>query len=123
MDIYSLARTFLFQLDAETAHDVTLQSLKLAQKAGALHLYPVPIVCQPRQVMGITFPNAVGLAAGLDKNGAAINAMANKMGANFFKLVDRRLLEALCRASLPDLPWSMHIVRERGKKKLIFFSF
>jgi len=85
MDIYSLARTFLFQLDAETAHDVTLQSLKLAQKAGALHLYPVPIVCQPRQVMGITFPNAVGLAAGLDKNGAAINAMAS-LGFGFIEV-------------------------------------
>jgi len=85
MDIYSLARTFLFQLDAETAHDVTLQSLKLAQKAGALHLYPAPIVCQPRQVMGITFPNAVGLAAGLDKNGAAINAMAS-LGFGFIEV-------------------------------------
>jgi len=85
MNIYSLANTLLFQLDAETAHDVTLKGLNLAQKAGVFHLYPAPIVCQPRQVMGITFPNAVGLAAGLDKNGAAIDAMAS-LGFGFIEV-------------------------------------
>ena len=69
MNIYSIAKPFLFQLDAETAHDLTLKSLRFAEKAGFLSLYPSAPKCQPRKVMGIEFPNSVGLAAGLDKNG------------------------------------------------------
>ena len=76
MDIYSLAKPLLFQFDTEVAHDLTLKSLKLAEKTGALVLYPAPPVCQPRVVMGIIFTNPVGLAAGLDKNGAVIDGMA-----------------------------------------------
>jgi dihydroorotate dehydrogenase len=85
MNIYSLAKPLLFQLDAEVAHDLTLASLNLAQKTGLLHLYPAAPVCQPRQVMGISFPNAVGLAAGLDKNGAVIDAMA-QLGFGFIEV-------------------------------------
>jgi len=76
MNTYSLIKPLIFQLDAETTHDLTLKSLKYAEKSGLLKLYPTAPVCQPRQVMGITFPNAVGLAAGLDKNGAVIDGMA-----------------------------------------------
>lgn len=76
MDIYSLAKPLLFQLDAERAHDVTLKSLKLAEQFGTLALLAKPPLCQPRQVMGLTFPNPVGLAAGLDKNGAYIDGLA-----------------------------------------------
>lgn len=85
MDIYSLAKPLLLQLDAEVAHDLTLKGLKIAQTAGLLHLYPSPIICESRTVMGITFPNAVGLAAGLDKNGAVINAMAS-LGFGFIEI-------------------------------------
>lgn len=85
MDIYSLAKPLLFQFDAEAAHDLTLKSLKLAEKTGALALYPKPPVCQPRDVMGIPFPNAVGLAAGLDKNGAVIDGMAG-LGFGFIEV-------------------------------------
>lgn len=85
MDIYSLAKPLLFQFDAEVAHDLTIKSLKLAQKTGALALYPAPPICQPRSVMGITFPNAVGLAAGLDKNGAVIDGMA-ALGFGFIEV-------------------------------------
>jgi len=85
MNIYSIAKPFIFQFDAETTHDLTLKSLKYAEKSGLLKLYPVPPVCQPRQVMGITFPNAVGLAAGLDKNGAVIDGMA-ALGFGFIEI-------------------------------------
>ena len=85
MDIYSLAKPLLFQFDAETAHDITLKSLKLAEQLGALALYPTPPVCQTRQVMGIHFPNPVGLAAGLDKNGAVIDGMA-ALGFGFIEV-------------------------------------
>jgi dihydroorotate dehydrogenase len=85
MDIYSLAKPLLFQLDAERAHDVTLKSLKLAEQAGALALLAKPPLCQPRQVMGLTFPNPVGLAAGLDKNGAYIDGLA-ALGFGFIEV-------------------------------------
>ena len=85
MDIYSLTKPLLFQLDAEVAHDLTLKSLKFAQKAGLLHFYPSPINCESRTVMGINFPNGVGLAAGLDKNGSVIDAMAS-LGFGFIEI-------------------------------------
>lgn len=85
MDIYSLAKPLLFQIDAEKAHDLTLKTLKLAEKSGALSLYPKAPACAPRQVMGLTFPNAVGLAAGLDKNGAVIDGMA-ALGFGFVEI-------------------------------------
>jgi dihydroorotate dehydrogenase len=85
MNTYSLIKPFIFQLDAEMTHDLTLKSLKYAEKTGVLKLYPAAPVCQPRQVMGITFPNAVGLAAGLDKNGAVIDGMA-ALGFGFIEI-------------------------------------
>ncbi|HNU66866.1 MAG TPA: quinone-dependent dihydroorotate dehydrogenase [Methylotenera sp.] len=85
MNIYKLISPLLFQFDAETVHDFTLNSLKTAERLGALKFYPAPPVCQPRQVMGITFPNAVGLAAGLDKNAAVIDGMA-ALGFGFIEV-------------------------------------
>jgi dihydroorotate dehydrogenase len=85
MNLYQLSKSILFQLDAEIAHDFTLSSLKWANQLGALNLYPKPPICTSRQVMGITFPNAVGLAAGLDKNGAVIDGMS-KLGFGFLEI-------------------------------------
>jgi dihydroorotate dehydrogenase len=85
MNIYSLASPVLFQFDAEASHDFTLKSLKTAEHLGALKLYPAPPVCRPRQVMGITFPNPVGLAAGLDKNATVIDGMA-ALGFGFIEV-------------------------------------
>lgn len=85
MNIYSLASPLLFQFDAEASHDFTLKTVKTAERLGALKLYPAPPVCRPRQVMGITFPNPVGLAAGLDKNATVIDAMA-ALGFGFIEV-------------------------------------
>ena len=85
MNIYSIIKPLLFQLDAELAHDITLKSLNWAEKTGLLGLYPKPAVCIPRQVMGLTFPNPIGLAAGLDKNGAVIDGMA-ALGFGFIEI-------------------------------------
>ncbi|NOT69235.1 MAG: quinone-dependent dihydroorotate dehydrogenase [Methylophilaceae bacterium] len=74
--LYSLIKPLLFALDAESAHNLTLKALKISEACGVLALLPKPPVCQPRQVMGIHFPNAVGLAAGLDKNAAYIDGLA-----------------------------------------------
>ena len=85
MDIYSVFKPLLFQLEAERAHDLTLKSLKMAALTGALVLLPKPSVCTPRQVMGLTFHNPVGLAAGLDKNGAYIDGLA-ALGFGFIEV-------------------------------------
>lgn len=85
MDIYSVFKPLLFKLDAEKAHDLTLKSLRFAAKAGLLRLLGKPPVTRPRQVMGLTFPSAVGLAAGLDKNAACIDGMA-ALGFGFIEV-------------------------------------
>ena len=85
MNLYQRAQPLLFQLDAEFAHDFTLSTLKYAEKLGALNLYPKAPVCTPRKVMGLIFTNPVGLAAGLDKNGAVIDGMA-ALGFGFIEI-------------------------------------
>lgn len=74
--MYSLLRPLLFKLDPETAHHVTLDALQTTYRLGVLPLIAQRPKPDPRSVMGLTFPNPVGLAAGLDKNGAYINALA-----------------------------------------------
>ena len=85
MNLYQHAQPLLFQLDAELAHDLTLKTLKFAQKSGALSLYPTAPACLSRTVMGLTFANPVGLAAGLDKNAAVIDGMA-ALGFGFIEV-------------------------------------
>jgi dihydroorotate dehydrogenase len=73
--LYALARPLLFSLDAETAHHLTLPALRRAAALGLTSLVAKP-AADPRTVMGITFPNPVGLAAGLDKDGSYIDGLA-----------------------------------------------
>jgi dihydroorotate dehydrogenase len=84
MNLYRIAKPFLFQLDAELVHDLTLKGLKVSEQLGLLSWMKQPI-CQPREVMGLTFPSPVGLAAGLDKNGAVIDGMA-ALGFGFIEV-------------------------------------
>ena len=81
---YALLRPLLFALDAETAHRLTLRTLNALDRAGLLPGAPVPENCV-RNLMGIGFPNPVGLAAGLDKNGECIDALA-KLGFGFIEI-------------------------------------
>lgn len=76
MNVYPLLKPLLFKLDAEKAHDLTLDSLKRAEQLGLLALAGRPLADQPKKVMGLNFPNPVGLAAGLDKNAMVIDGMA-----------------------------------------------
>ena len=82
--LYSLARNALFCLDAEHAHELTLATfrnfprLATAPFAGRPH-------CSPVELMGLTFPNRVGLAAGLDKNGECIDAWS-RLGFGFIEV-------------------------------------
>ncbi|MFO1414996.1 MAG: quinone-dependent dihydroorotate dehydrogenase [Burkholderiales bacterium] len=74
--LYPLARSFLFALDPETAHHVTFASLDAAARWHLAGLVGTRVAAQPVTVMGIAFPNRVGLAAGLDKNGAHLRGLA-----------------------------------------------
>jgi dihydroorotate dehydrogenase len=80
---YSLLRPLLFRLDAERAHDITLALLDAAARVG---LPPVrPAAASPLRIMGLEFSNPIGLAAGLDKNGAHIDALA-RLGFGFIEV-------------------------------------
>ena len=83
--MYSLLRPLFFQLDAEKAHHAGLAALNTAYKLGLMPLIAQPVTGTPVEVMGIKFPNAVGLAAGLDKNGACIDALA-ALGFGFIEI-------------------------------------
>jgi len=76
MNLYPLLRPALFSLDPEVAHNVTLKLLNLAEKTGLSHLSQASSDNKPLTVMGLNFKNPVGLAAGLDKNGDYIAALA-----------------------------------------------
>lgn len=82
--LYALTRPLLFSLDPETAHNVALPALKRAAACGLTSLIAHP-QSDPRTVMGITFPNPVGLAAGLDKDGAYIDGLA-ALGFGFIEV-------------------------------------
>ena len=83
--IYSLARPLLFALDPETAHRVTLETIRKLDSLGLVPAAPpAPVQCE-RTIMGIRFPNPVGLAAGLDKNGDYIDALA-RLGFGFIEI-------------------------------------
>ncbi|MGL3044705.1 quinone-dependent dihydroorotate dehydrogenase [Acinetobacter pecorum] len=80
--LYSLARPLLFSLAPERAHELTLSLLKSSHKMGLMRQN---VAAKPVTCMGIEFPNPVGLAAGLDKNGAYIDALASQ-GFGFIEI-------------------------------------
>jgi len=74
--IYPIARFFLFRMDPEHTHDLSLKWLARIEKSIFRFLITQKQVSDPVNVFGIEFPNRVGLAAGLDKNGSCIDAFA-----------------------------------------------
>ncbi|MEY3798817.1 MAG: hypothetical protein RLZZ406_118 [Pseudomonadota bacterium] len=85
IDRYSLLRPWLFCLDPEQAHNLTLNNLDRAQRWGLLERLMSKPVADPRTICGITFANPVGLAAGLDKDGKHIDALA-ALGFGFLEI-------------------------------------
>ncbi|MGZ0077967.1 quinone-dependent dihydroorotate dehydrogenase [Methylomonas sp. YC3] len=85
MNLYPLLRPLLFSLNPETAHHVTLDLLKLAQHSGLSVLSKPKVSDKPVEVMGLNFKNPLGLAAGLDKNGDYIDALAD-LGFGFIEI-------------------------------------
>jgi dihydroorotate dehydrogenase len=82
---YALARPFLFRLDPETAHEVTMNALARSQGTLLARAYCGGRVSDPIRLAGLTFPNRVGLAAGLDKNARCIDGLA-AMGFGFVEV-------------------------------------
>lgn len=82
--LYTLARPILFSMEPEKAHHLALPALQAMTGLGLGKLTGSRID-DPREVMGIRFPNAVGLAAGLDKDGAYIDGLAT-MGFGFIEV-------------------------------------
>ncbi len=82
---YALTRPFLFGLDPEQAHDLTLGALACLQNTPAQSLWAQTRVDDPVTVAGLRFPNRLGLAAGLDKNGRCIDGLG-AMGFGFIEV-------------------------------------
>jgi len=90
MSAYRWLRPVLFALDAEVSHDLVLRSMTFASGHPSLlarieHRYRARIPDDPVKVMGLTFPNPVGLAAGLDKQASAAPALC-ALGFGFVEL-------------------------------------
>jgi dihydroorotate dehydrogenase len=83
MDPYIFIRPALFALDAEQAHDLTLRGLAMAGKVPCFD--SVPTRSNPVEVMGLQFPNRIGLAAGLDKNAVAVDGLG-RLGFGFIEV-------------------------------------
>jgi len=82
---YALTRPFLFGLDAERAHDLTLDAIARLQGTPLQCLWWQPRIHDPVQLAGLNFPNRIGLAAGLDKNGRCIDGFG-AMGFGFVEV-------------------------------------
>lgn len=85
LNLYPLARPFLFNLEPEAAHDLTLNQLAQTQNTWFDRVYRQPWVADPVQLAGLTFPNRVGMAAGLDKNAKCIDGLG-AMGFGFVEV-------------------------------------
>lgn len=82
---YALTRPFLFGLDAETAHALTLDAIAALQNTPLQRLWARPRIADPVTLAGLHFPNRIGLAAGLDKNGRCIDGLG-AMGFGFIEV-------------------------------------
>ncbi|RYY75543.1 MAG: quinone-dependent dihydroorotate dehydrogenase [Gammaproteobacteria bacterium] len=83
--MYTHLRDLLFKLDAETSHEFSLDLIGATERLQLIKFFLSDIPVNPVEVMGITFPNPVGLAAGLDKNGDYFNALG-AMGFGFVEI-------------------------------------
>jgi dihydroorotate dehydrogenase len=113
--MYSFLNPLLFKLEPETAHHATLAALARAHGLGLLPLFTKQVAADPREVMGLRFPNPVGLAAGLDKDGAYIDALG-ALGFGFIEIgtVTPRPQPGNPRPRLFRLPEAQAIINRMG---------
>ncbi len=119
MNFYHLIRPALFLLDPEVAHHLTLQLLKIRQQLHLDKLVQPTHTHQPLTVMGLEFKNPVGLAAGLDKNGEYIDALAG-LGFGFLEIgtVTPRAQPGNSKPRLFRLPEHQAIINRLGFNNL-----
>lgn len=110
---YRMLRPVLFRLPGESAHDLTLSALRLCR--GIMPLLHEKPPAAPRRIMGIDFANPVGLAAGLDKNGDYIDALAG-LGFGFIEIgtVTPRPQPGNARPRLFRLPQAGALINRMG---------
>ena len=112
---YALTRRFLFSLDPETAHELTMQALMGTQGTPLQWAYGAKRVEDPIKLAGLTFPNRVGMAAGLDKNARCIDGL----GAMGFGFVEVGTVTPLAQSGNPKprmfrLPASRALINRLG---------
>src|SRR5690606_13874974 len=83
--MYSTLRSLMFRLPAETSHDLALDMLGAAGRLRLARHLARPVASHPVQVLGMTFDNPVGLAAGLDKNAVAVDGLS-QLGFGFIEI-------------------------------------
>ncbi len=125
--LYALVRPLLFAFDAERAHDLTLEILQRAYELGATRICisgKAPETDESVQVMGLAFANPVGLAAGLDKNGAYIDALGS-LGFGFVEVgtVTPRPQPGNPRPRIFRLPQALALVNRLGFNNLGLAQF
>lgn len=113
--MYSILRPLLFSMNPETSHEVALSMLGFAEKTRTLGLIAANVMENPVTVMGIRFPNPVGLAAGLDKNGDYFNALG-QLGFGFIEIgtVTPRAQPGNDKPRLFRLPEAQAIINRMG---------
>jgi dihydroorotate dehydrogenase len=116
---YQLMRKLMFKLDAEKAHHMGLNGLNVLNMTGLSSLLYAKVPARPVTVMGLRFPNAVGLAAGLDKNGDYIEALAG-IGFGFIEIgtVTPRPQEGNPKPRLFRIPEAEAIINRMGFNNL-----
>ena len=112
---YALTRRFLFSLDPEAAHELTMQALMGTQGTPLQWAYGATRVEDPVELAGLTFPNRVGMAAGLDKNARCIDGL----GAMGFGFVEVGTVTPLAQSGNPKprmfrLPASRALINRLG---------
>jgi dihydroorotate dehydrogenase len=117
--MYPLLRNLMFKLDAETSHHLGMNSLKWLEMSGLLRLLMPKMPTVPVHVMGLRFPNPVGLAAGLDKNADYLEALS-VLGFGFIEVgtVTPRPQPGNAKPRLFRLPEAQAIINRMGFNNL-----
>lgn len=117
--MYPLLRNLMFKLDAETSHHIGMNSLKWLEMTGLLGLLMPKTPTVPVQVMGLRFPNPVGLAAGLDKNADYLEALS-ALGFGFIEVgtVTPRPQPGNAKPRLFRIPQAQAIINRMGFNNL-----
>ena len=117
--MYTLARELLFKLSPETSHDLSLDLIGAGGRLGLNKRFCKQPAALPVRVMGIDFPNPVGLAAGLDKNGAAIEGFG-QLGFGFVEIgtVTPRVQPGNPKPRLFRLPEATAVINRMGFNNL-----